>query len=325
MGQVNSNLLWMIALTFTALSCGTAIRLTALRHSPAEVVAKRTGSLKVWWILAVLWSAAAIIGQLGAAVLLATASFLAMREYLRLLGTTSQIGRAAVACVFGCGIVQYGLIISGAPEVAKWLLPIAGLILFGISRVSLGNSEDYIRITGGLYWGTMLMIYGLSYSLLLFDVQSETLPPVGPAGWFLFLVLLTEMNDIMQAIIGRKFGKRKITPRISPHKTLEGLVGGAVSTAILAMVLAPWLTTLMVSRERWLAFGLAALSGLLISIVGFLGDINMSAIKRDAGVKDGSSLLPGMGGVIDRIDSLTFTSPVYYYWVVLLNQSQNPG
>jgi phosphatidate cytidylyltransferase len=325
MGLVNTNLLWMIAGTLAALSIGTAIRLAALRHSTAEVVKQRLGSLKVWWILALLWSTAAMFGQIGAAVLLATASFLALREYLRLLGTKEQIGNAVIAGMLVCGVCHYALIVGGASEVAKWFLPIVALISFSAIRATLGNCEGYIRITGGLYWGAMLMIYALSYSLFLFDIDAETEPVVGPAGWFLYLVLLTEMNDIMQAIVGRKFGKQKITPQVSPHKSLEGLVGGLVSTAILAIVLAPWLTTMMVGREPWLGILLSGSAGLLISIVGFLGDLNMSAIKRDAGVKDGSSLLPGMGGVIDRIDSLSFTGPAFYYWVILLKLPHSLG
>lgn len=325
MGPFNTTLLWMIAGTLAALSIGSAIRLAALRNSTAEVVTQRLGSLKVWWILAALWSIAALLGQIGATVLLASASLLATREYLRLLGTRKQIGGAVIASLLVCGVCHYALIAAGASEVAKWFLPIVALILFGTIRATLGTCEDYIRITGGLYWGAMLMIYGLSYSLFLFDIDAETEPAVGPVGWFLYLVLLTEMNDITQAIVGRKFGKHKITPQVSPHKSLEGLTGGLISTTILAIVLAPWLTTVMVSREPWIGILLAGSAGLLISIFGFLGDLNMSAIKRDAGVKDGSSLLPGMGGVIDRIDSLSFTGPAFYFWVVLLKIPHSPG
>lgn len=325
MGPFNTNLLWMVAGTLAALSIGTAVRLAALRHSSAEVVAQRMGSLKVWWILALLWSTAALLGQIGATVLLATASLLAMREYLRLLGTRNQIGTAVIAGLLVCGVCHYALIVAAASEIAKWFLPIVALILFGAIRATLGTCENYIRITGGLYWGAMLMIYGLSYSLFLFDMDGKTEPVVGPAGWFLYLILLTEMNDIMQAIVGRKYGKHKITPQVSPHKSLEGLIGGLVLTAILAIFLAPWLTTIMFGREKWLGILLAGSAGLLISIVGFLGDLNMSAIKRDAGVKDGSSLLPGMGGVIDRIDSLSFTGPAFYFWVVLLKIPHSSG
>jgi phosphatidate cytidylyltransferase len=313
----------MIAGTFAALSVGTAIRLVALRNAAADVVNKRIGSLKVWWVLAILWSAAALIGLVGAAVLLAVASFLALREYLRLVGTTAQIGRAAIACLVAAGVVHYALIIAGSIVVAKWFLPISLLVLLGAIRASLSGIEGYIRTTAGLYWGAMLIIYGLSHSLFLFFVDRTTEPTVGTVGWFLFLVMLSEMNDIMQAIVGRKIGKHKITPVVSPNKTYEGLAGGIVTCVGLSVLLAPYMTTLTIGRSTRMGIALSVVAGLLISVAGFLGDINMSAIKRDAGVKDGSALLPGMGGMIDRIDSLTFTGPVFYYFIMFLNQSNH--
>jgi phosphatidate cytidylyltransferase len=167
-----------------------------------------------------------------------------------------------------------------------------------------------------VYWGWMLFVYGLSHAYFVV-AESETIEPaVGRVGWFLYLVILTETNDIAQAIIGRRFGRTKITPRISPNKSLEGLLGGILVTTSLAILLAPWLTTLMHHRGALATSVLQAmLSGGCISLLGFFGDINMSGIKRDAGVKDGSRLLPGQGGIIDRVDSLTFTAPAFYYFV----------
>jgi phosphatidate cytidylyltransferase len=136
--------------------------------------------------------------------------------------------------------------------------------------------------------------------------------------WFLYLILLTETNDIGQALVGRRFGKHKISPRISPNKSAEGLVGGVLLTAIVAMGLAPSLTTFFEKSNYATGFLLALASGILISLIGYLGDINMSGAKRDAGVKDGSRLFPGMGGMIDRIDSLTFTAPAFYFFLIAL-------
>ena len=161
------------------------------------------------------------------------------------------------------------------------------------------------------------MIYAFSHALFLFEVEPGGKPLVGRVGWILYLVLLTEMNDIMQAVVGRKFGKTKITPRVSPHKSLQGLIGGLITTIALSVTVAPLLTTLTAARSVAAGVAVSTLAGIVISLSGFLGDINMSAIKRDAGVKDGSTMLPGMGGMIDRIDSLTFTAPAFYYFVVL--------
>lgn len=317
--SININLLWIIATTLFALAIGTGIRLIAIQPAAPEIAAQRIASLKVWWILALLWSGAAILGKWGVAILLVTGSVLGMLEYLRLIGSPTKLGRLSIGCLLMVGGVHYVLIMTGNGETARWSIPVALLLLLGTIRSAVGNTTGFIRITAGMYWGFLLLVFGLSHGLFLFEFESDHEPWVGRSGWFLFLILLTEVNDIMQAIAGRKFGKYHITPVVSPHKTLEGLLGGMVCTVILAVLLAPWLTSLTWEKNRAEAMLVSALAGLLISISGFLGDINMSAIKRDAGVKDGSNLLPGMGGMIDRVDSLVFTSPTFYYFIVFLH------
>ncbi len=166
----------------------------------------------------------------------------------------------------------------------------------------------------------MLLVYAPSFAVMLWSIPVDQSAAVGPVGWFLYLLILTEMNDIAQAFFGRHWGKRRIAPVVSPLKTWVGLYGGIVTTATLAVLLAPLLTAfggMGASYREALRSGLvqAAGAGLLISIIGYFGDINLSAVKRDAGVKDSGTLLPGQGGILDRIDSLTFTAPAFYGFV----------
>ncbi|WP_434737034.1 phosphatidate cytidylyltransferase, partial [Escherichia coli] len=114
-------------------------------------------------------------------------------------------------------------------------------------------------------------------------------------------------NDIAQYLWGKSCGRRKVVPKVSPGKTLEGLVGGVITTMIASLIIGPLLTPLNTLQ--------ALLAGLLIGISGFCGDVVMSAIKRDIGVKDSGKLLPGHGGLLDRIDSLIFTAPVFFYFI----------
>ncbi len=123
----------------------------------------------------------------------------------------------------------------------------------------------------------------------------------------LFLVGLTEFNDIAQYLWGKSIGRIKITPRVSPNKTLAGLVGGVATTTLVASLLGPLMTPLSIP--------LSLLAGLIIGISGFCGDVVMSAIKRDIGVKDSGTLLPGHGGILDRLDSLIFTAPVFFHFI----------
>ncbi len=138
MWSMNPNLIWLIAGTVAALTIGTAIRLIALRSAPADLARNRIGSLKVWWVLTLLWSTAALLGQPGAAVLLAIASLIGLREYLRLIGTTASIGRMTIGGLLVCGVVHYALIIGGVVSLTIILFPISLLLMLGAVR-SMGG------------------------------------------------------------------------------------------------------------------------------------------------------------------------------------------
>ena len=132
---------------------------------------------------------------------------------------------------------------------------------------------------------------------------------VGGRGLLLFLVFLTEFNDVLQFTCGKLFGKHKILPKVSPNKTWEGFLGGLIITTILGYFLS-FLTPLSTPLIFLVSF--------MIAISGFVGDVVMSAIKRDVGVKDTGTSIPGHGGVLDRIDSLAYTAPVFFHIVYYL-------
>jgi phosphatidate cytidylyltransferase len=122
----------------------------------------------------------------------------------------------------------------------------------------------------------------------------------------LFLLLLTVMvSDTAQYYSGRAFGTRLLAPAISPKKTIEGAIGGFVCGALLLVVVGAWWLPAM-------PVALRALLGVALVALGIAGDLFESMLKRSAGVKDSSTLIPGHGGVLDRIDALLFAAPVYY-------------
>jgi phosphatidate cytidylyltransferase len=112
---------------------------------------------------------------------------------------------------------------------------------------------------------------------------------------------------VAQFTWGKLFGRHKITPQVSPKKTWEGFLGGVATSLVVAGLIGPFLTPM---DWRW-----AALSGGIIAVAGFLGDITESAFKRDLGVKDAGSLIPGHGGILDRVDSLTYAAPVFTHFL----------
>jgi phosphatidate cytidylyltransferase len=126
----------------------------------------------------------------------------------------------------------------------------------------------------------------------------------GPAALFL-LMLTVFVSDTAQYYSGRAFGRRPLAPRISPKKTVEGAVGGFIFGAAIMIVVGMWWAPAM-------AVPLRALLGVTIVALGIAGDLFESMLKRSAGVKDSSHLIPGHGGILDRIDALLFAAPVYY-------------
>ncbi len=127
--------------------------------------------------------------------------------------------------------------------------------------------------------------------------------------WVLVAVLTTWITDSGAYFVGLSVGRHKLWPRLSPKKTWEGLVGGLVTGVIGATLLGVWLFP-GVPWARWLALGV------ILSIVAPFGDLSVSMVKRQVGVKDTGHIIPGHGGVLDRLDSLLFLVPITYYWAL---------
>ena len=128
-----------------------------------------------------------------------------------------------------------------------------------------------------------------------------------------FLLLVVWLGDSGAYYVGKTFGKHKLSPRISPKKTIEGLLGGIAASVITAVVI-----HFTFFREFPLLH--AIIAGVLLSIAGVIGDLAESMWKRSADVKDSGTLLPGHGGFLDRFDSILFTAPILYsYWTLIVH------
>ena len=158
-------------------------------------------------------------------------------------------------------------------------------------------AETSVTIFGSIYLG-----YFLSFILKIKDLPNGNY-------YLISLLIITWANDIGAYLIGTKFGKNKIFPRISPKKTIEGSIGGTICSIAGTFALKNWLN---------LTFNELISLGLIIAIIAQLGDLFESVLKRGSGVKDSGTLIPGQGGILDCLDSLIFTAPVFYYYILLL-------
>ncbi len=256
-----------------------------------------------WWVIALLVGGGILAGQLAVVILFACISFMALREYLS-LAPTRQADRPALLFAYAVVPVAYlfiGLDWYGITLVA---IPVYAFLLLPAILVLNGRTSGYLASAGILHWGLVVTVYNLGYAPMLMNVP-DIEAPAGGAGLLFFLLVATSLNDVFQYIAGRLIGGPKILPSISPNKTWAGFLGGVVGTAVVVVALTPFFTGLPAVPTAILA--------IVLPVAGFAGDVTMSAIKRDLGVKDTSKLLPGHGGVLDRVDSLTFTAPLTFH------------
>ena len=264
--------------------------------------------MRSWWVMAVLVGGALLAGWQATAVLFAFISFLALKEYLTLAPTRKE-DRLIVLLAYLSVFLNYGLIFADSLfddsyQIYLVFTPVYVFLIAAAAMAWIGRTDGYLATVGIVHWGTVVCVYNIGYIAFLMRVPDAE-APAGGAGLVFFLVFITQLNDVAQYCWGKAFGRTKITPKVSPNKTWEGAIGGWATSAVAFYFLAPYFTPLEPIH--------AAIMGVIVPMAGFFGDITMSAVKRDIGVKDTSHLIPGHGGVLDRLDSLTFAAPVYFH------------
>lgn len=259
---------------------------------------------RTFWIIALLLGASLIVSVKTAIVFWAIVSYMALKEYFTII-PTRLIDRRVLFWAYISIPIQYYWVAIGWWSMFLIFIPVYGFLFLPFRMVILGETKGFLQAVGTLHWGVMMMVYCMSYIVALYMLNPAVNPVGGAQGLILYLLFLNQFNDAAQFFWGSKIGRIKIVPRVSPNKTLGGVIGGAVTTTFFAVLLAPFLTPITPYH--------AVLFGLMIALAGFIGDIVISALKRDLGIKDTGQILPGHGGILDRIDSLLFTTPLYFH------------
>jgi len=323
MSQWLSELGPIVPITFgvvASMTLGTVVRLATLGSLEPPKRRDRLASLRTWWLIVLTIVAAAWIGPLAIGIVLAIAAAVALDEFLKLTMPEfrPRIRRGWIAWVIAVTFGPACLVPSSDFRAVAPLLIVASLV---VPHLLSDSPQRYLDHVGHAMWGAIVLAWGIAHAAWL---TTRPLPADDVAtriAWFLVLILLTEGNDIFQALVGRSIGRHKILPRVSPHKTWEGFLGGLVLTTLVAgaMQFGLRLEPLAdLERSAPVPISTAMLLGAMIAVSGFVGDLNISCVKRDVGVKDGSDLLPGIGGMVDRVDSLSFTAPVFLLGLSLL-------
>jgi phosphatidate cytidylyltransferase len=255
-----------------------------------------SGAIMLVAVVAALWFLQPIF-LLGIAVLVA---LLAFREYAEIAARAgAHVSRPAGSAAVAIVCVAVGM--PGMPvEVA-----VAGATL-GLSALALSTASKFTP-GGGALQAAAIASFAPIYIGLPLGLLAATRWTLGREAALLLMVTVA-ISDSLQYYSGRTFGRRLLAPVVSPKKTVEGAIGGFVGAALSLAVIGHW----------WLPqMGLPAriILGIAVAAVGIVGDLFESLLKRSVEMKDASTMIPGHGGVLDRIDALLFAAPVYYVFV----------
>ena len=273
--------------------------------SPKTNISELAARTRSWWIMAGMFIGAVFISYNISYFFLAFLSFIAIRELYSLLGFREAVRGALFWCILAIPIRYYLAYLAwyGAFII---FIPVVMFLVLPLRLVLKGDTHGITKSMALVQWILMLSVFGISHLAYLLSLPELPGFSSGGRGLLLFLVFLTEINDIMQFIWGKLLGRHKILPKVSPNKTWEGFLGGVISTTVIGYFLG-FLTPLSAPN--------VILVSALLAIAGFSGDVVISAIKRDKGIKDMGNSIPGHGGVFDRIDSLSYTAPVFFHLV----------
>ncbi len=302
--------LWALSGIVGILLIASAIVAILKRAHPAKPYVELTQRINSWWIIIGIFAGSMLLSRTASIIFFAFVSFMALKEYFSLI-PTRRADRRVLFWAYAAIPIQYFWVHEEWYGMFIIFIPVYLFLLLPMRMVIIGETNEFLRAAGTLHWGLMTMVFSISHAAFFLVLTEKNNPVAGGAGLVLYLIFLTQFNDVAQYVWGKLTGRHKIIPKVSPNKTWEGFLGGLATTTVLAAALAPYLTPLTLIESLC--------GGLLIACGGFIGDVTISALKRDIGVKDSGSLLPGHGGILDRIDSLTYTAPLLFHFVYYLH------
>jgi phosphatidate cytidylyltransferase len=293
----------VLGLLIVASAIGAVLAKRVQSESGRATVANMNARIRAWWVMAAVVATALLLGKIAATVLFGLLSLLALREFI----TNTPTRRGDHATLFWSFFVvtplQYVLVAIDWYGLFSILIPVYAFLFVPIRSALAGDTERFLERTAKIQWGLMVCVYCVSHAPALLMLELPGFEGRG-ARLLLFLIVVAQISDVLQYVWGKLLGKHKIAPVVSPSKTWEGFLGGALSATAIGAGL--WWLTPYTPRQ-------AALMALLVVLLGFAGGLTMSAIKRDRGIKDYGALIEGHGGILDRIDSLCFAAPVLFH------------
>lgn len=298
----------MVFISLLLVIATVALLLLKVRQPQTDYTELKLRIQSWWWMIAILFSIL-ITSATVSTIFFALLSFLALKEFFSIV-PTRQVDRRILLWAYLAIPIQYYWAHINWYGMFIIFIPVYVFLFLPMRAVFIGETKGFIRSLGTIHWGVMLSVFCISHIAYLLQLPLKN-EHAGAMGLVIFLIFITQFNDVCQYVWGKLLGKHKIIPKVSPNKTWEGFIGGAISVTIASSFLAPFLTPL--------TFLQGLIIGSLIAISGFVGDVVISSIKRDLAIKDSGTLIPGHGGLLDRIDSLIYTTPLFFHFLYYLH------
>ena len=295
----------IVALLTVASLVGYALEQRATKPESIATVRNLNARTRSWWVMVLVVGGAILLGPTTTVVLFAILSFMALREFWTLTPSRRGDHYALFLSFFVVLPYHYYLLGTGWYGMFVIFIPVYAFLLLPAVATLMGDTNEFLARSAKVQWGLMLTVFSISHApaLLMLDTG------VPSALLLVYLIIVVQLSDVFQYVWGKLIGKRRFSPNISPSKTIEGLVGGGLSAILVGMAL-----------HRMTPFSplQAAAVSTVIVVAGFFGGFVLSAIKRDLKAKDWGYIIEGHGGVLDRVDSLTFAAPLFFhvtrYW-----------
>jgi phosphatidate cytidylyltransferase len=293
----------VVVLLIVASLIGRILRLRVRDENGAAVIDNLNARVRAWWSMVAVFAAAFLLGRNATIAMFALISFFALREFLTLTPTKIGDHRALSVAFLAMIPIQYLLIATSWYSLFSIFIPVYGFLFLPSISALAQDTEHFLERSAKIQWGVMIAIYCISHlpALLLLDIPGYA--GQNPLLMF-YLILVVQMSDVMQYVFGKLFGKTKIAPVVSPSKTVEGFVGGGASATLIGAAMW-WITPFTPLQSAAMA--------LIIVLMGFLGGLVLSAVKRSLGAKDWGAMIKGHGGVLDRMDSVSFAAPIFFH------------
>jgi phosphatidate cytidylyltransferase len=302
--NAQQKLLWVFGGIVALLTLASTVGwLLARSKGETSVIRNLNERVRAWWIMVAVLGACFWLGPTATLIVFALISFFALREFITLTPTRASDHKPLVVAFYVLVPLQYWLIHLEWYGLFSIFIPVYAFLGLPALAVFAGDTEEFLERTTKIQWGVMIAIYCISYApaLLVLDLAGFT---DQGALLLLYLMLVVQISDVMQYVFGKLFGKHKLAPLVSPSKTVEGLVGGGLAAVGIGAAMY-WITPFTPLQSAAMSF--------VIVICGVLGGLALSAVKRSLGAKDWGSMIEGHGGMMDRMDSVSFAAPIFFH------------